>query len=242
MLPLFIIDEIPNSGITVIDGDEGHHAATVLRIEVGEEILISDGRGNWAQAKVVERGKSEISCEITKFGSTKPAEFKLTCIQALPKSDRVKETLELLTEGGVDRIIPWAAHKSIAKWNDKTEGLNKWKLHVRESSKQARRFIVPEVTELSTSNELKSRCAEFDLILVFHESANKSFSSQISESGTKFKNIAFVIGPEGGISDDEVKLLQEMGGKLIKLGVPVFRSSHAGVAALAAIQTAFKMW
>jgi 16S rRNA (uracil1498-N3)-methyltransferase len=231
---LFIIEEIPSSGIAIIDGDEGHHAATVLRIEVGEEILISDGRGNWAEAVVIERSKKSISCEIT---------IKLTCIQALPKSDRVKETLELLTEAGVDQIIPWSASKSIAKWSDKASGLQKWQTQVREASKQARRFRIPEVIDLKSTNELKERCRDFDLILVFHESANISFTALISRlEVSAYKNIAVVIGPEGGISESEIEIFESVGGKLVKLGAPVFRSAHAGVAALAAIQTAFKMW
>jgi 16S rRNA (uracil1498-N3)-methyltransferase len=57
-----------------------------------------------------------------------------------------------------------------------------------------------------------------------------------------YKNIAVVIGPEGGISESEIEIFESVGGKLVKLGAPVFRSAHAGVAALAAIQTAFKMW
>ncbi len=242
MRTLFIIAELPENGIAIIDGDEGHHAATVLRIEVGEEILISDGRGNWAEAVVKERSKKSISCEITKSGKIEPSKIKLSCIQALPKNDRVKETLELLTEGGIDQIIPWAAQKSIAKWSDKSDGLNKWKLHVRESSKQARRFRIPEVTNLVTTNELKAKFAEFDLILVFHESASKTFTNLISDLGYSFKNIAFVIGPEGGLTESEILDMQDMGGVLVKMGVPVFRSAHAGVAALAAIQTAFKIW
>lgn len=64
MRTLFIIKEIPNSGIAIIDGDEGHHAATVLRIEVGEEILISDGRGNWAEAVVLERIKNQFHARL----------------------------------------------------------------------------------------------------------------------------------------------------------------------------------
>ena len=243
MRTLFIIEEIPSSGIAIIDGDEGHHAATVLRIEVGEEILISDGRGNWAEAVVVERSKKSISCEITKSGAIGPVAIKLTCIQALPKSDRVKETLELLTEAGVDQIIPWSASKSIAKWSDKASGLQKWQTQVRESSKQARRFRIPEVIDLRSTNELKERCRDFDLILVFHESANISFTNLISGlEVSAYKNIAVVIGPEGGISESEIEIFESVGGKLVKLGVPVFRSAHAGVAALAAIQTAFKMW
>ncbi len=238
-----MIDQVPETGIALIDGDEGHHAATVLRIEVGEEILISDGRGNWGEAKVVERSKKSISCEITKTGALKESEIRLTCIQALPKSDRVKETLELLTEGGVDEILPWAANQSIAKWNDKLDGQRKWQSQVRESSKQARRFRIPEVTKIATSNEMKERCTQFDLILIFHESAKATITKVLADiSDGEYKKIAIVIGPEGGISASEIEIFESMGGKLVKMGVPVFRSAHAGVAALAAIQTAFKMW
>ena len=86
-------------------------------------------------------------------------------------------------------------------------------------------------------------CRDFDLILVFHESANISFTALISRlEVSAYKNIAVVIGPEGGISESEIEIFESVGGKLVKLGAPVFRSAHAGVAALAAIQTAFKMW
>ena len=107
-----------------------------------------------------------------------------------------------------------------------------------EASKQSRRFYIPEVSpKLDTDSAIKL-FGQFEQILICHESAN----SQISDVVKPASKTLIVIGPEGGITEDELKLFEQAGAKIIKLGRPVLRSAHAGIAAVSAVSALMKVW
>jgi 16S rRNA (uracil1498-N3)-methyltransferase len=241
MLNQFFVEHLPRSGQVVIDGDDGHHAVKVLRTTVGERIRICDGVSAYAEAEVISVGKSELTCEIKNFGEVTPARTRLTVVQALPKNDRVKETLELLTEGGVSQIIPWQADRSIAQWQSDSGA--KWKLAVREASKQSRRVVIPHVSDRASSRDVMVAISNADHILVFHESTTQSLSEVVmSFSRDSISHIALIIGPEGGITESELTEFCSRGAIAVRMGEPIFRAAHAGVAALAAVQTGLRLW
>ena len=124
MLTLFIVEKLPDSPLIEVDGDEAHHAIKVLRIKSGEEILISDGNGNWVRASVENIDKKSFTAKVLERGSREPRTPKLVVVQGIPKSDRIKEAIEILVESGVDLIIPWQADRSISKWQK--DSLAKW--------------------------------------------------------------------------------------------------------------------
>ena len=239
MLSLFFVPSLPASGMVVLDGDEAHHALVVTRLAVGEELLISDGASSWARGRISTATKRSAEIEIIESGTSEQRRPRLTVVQGIPKSDRIKETIELLTEAGVDRIIPWSAGRSIAKFQ--SDSLSKWQSGAVAAAKQSRRFWIPEINEASTLAQLPSVLGDAR-VLVLHESATASFSQSVDESWGTASEIAVVIGPEGGISDDELATFTERGATIVSMGTPVFRSAHAGIAALSALQTALGRW
>jgi 16S rRNA (uracil1498-N3)-methyltransferase len=155
-------------------------------------------------------------------------------VQALPKGDRSKEAIELLTEAGVDRIVPWMATRSIGKTSEK------FQITAREASKQSRRFRIPEVTGVATTSQICEAIGLSDLAIVFHESAKTKLSDQISSHNVE--HLLIIIGPEGGITEDELAAFTDAGAKVALMGRPILRSAHAGIAAVSAVSALLKVW
>ena len=238
MLSLFFVDKLSGGQTQTLESDEAHHAIKVMRLKTGEEIKISDGEGNWVSGPISEVGKKNLKIYVTANGIETSKKPELVLVQALTKSDRNKEMLELVTVAGVDRIIPWQAERSISKWQ--SNSYDKWTSSIKEAGKQSRRVNLPQLEKLMSAKDITDQISASDCILVFHESANEKFSDlDISQSAS---SIYLVIGPEGGITDTELEIFKLKGGKLVRLGEPVLRSAHAGFAALASIQTKLGRW
>ena len=240
MLPLFFCEQIPDRGDVVIEGDEAHHASSAARIKVGERVLVTNGRGRRAEVEILDINKRNIGARIIHLNDVARPKTILTVVQALTKGDRARETIELLTEGGAEIIVPWSASRSIGQWKEDKDALSKWKTWAKEATKQSRRSWIPEIVDVKSTHQIKEMIEDSELTLIFHESAVEKLSKVAT--GKPPKEILVVIGPEGGLSEDEVALFTTAGGHVVSMGTPVFRSAHAGVAALAAIQTSFGIW
>ncbi|NDE71939.1 MAG: 16S rRNA (uracil(1498)-N(3))-methyltransferase [Actinobacteria bacterium] len=240
MLPLFFCEQIPDRGDVVIEGDEAHHVGTAARIKVGERVMVTNGRGRRAEVEILDINKRNIGARIIDLADFPRPQTILTVVQALTKGDRARETIELLTEGGAEIIIPWPASRSIGQWKEEKDALSKWKSWAKEATKQARRSWIPEIVDVKTTQQIKEMIEDSEIALMFHESATEKISKVIG--GKPPREILLIIGPEGGISDDEAALFQGAGAHVVSMGTPVFRAAHAGVAALAAIQTGYGIW
>ena len=238
MLPLFFVDNLSGGNSQLLDKDEAHHAIKVLRVKIGEEIMISDGSGNWASGPIEELDKKTLQIKVSNQGEKKMHKPELVIVQAITKSDRNKEMLELITVAGVDRIIPWQSDRSISKWQ--SDSADKWELTIKESCKQARRVVMPKLSKSVNSRQLGEELSSSPFSLIFHESASANFSNVKIPSD--IHSIHLIIGPEGGITDDELLMFKGVSSNIVRLGEPVLRSAHAGFAALAAVQTKLGRW
>jgi len=238
MLTLFFVDDLPTEPGSRYEfsNDDALHAIRVLRMKNGDLFNLSDGKGSWSHVEAIEVHKKHMTVQVIKSGHQEALDTHFTVIQAIPKGDRIKETIELCTEGGADRIVMWKASRSIGKSDDKIE-----KLHVtaREASKQSRRFRIPEVIGVAATNAVVDQIAQADLAIVFHESATMKLSQVVAPG---CKKVAIIIGPEGGLTDDEIDTFAAAGAKVALMGRPILRSAHAGLAALSAVNTALSVW
>lgn len=229
MLQLFFLDNLDNPALI---GDNAHHAERVLRMSLGEELLVSDGRGSWARCAITSISKKIVELSVIEKGFEEVDQKSISVLQAIPKSDRAKEAVELLTAAGVSEIYPWQAERAIGRESDK------WAVSAIEASKQSRRFHIPVVHPKLDSESAIKMFKDFEQILICHESANLKISEVVKPAAKTL----IVIGPEGGISDKELELFESAGGKIIRLGRPVLRSAHAGIAAVSAVSTIMKVW
>lgn len=239
MLTLFFVPDLPTQvgAKYSFNSEDANHAIKVLRIEVDEVFRVSDGAGGWANVQVEEVTKRSLEVIVLEIGKQEPLEIKFTVVQALPKSDRAKEAVELLTEAGADVIVPWLANRSISR----TEVISKFATTAREASKQSRRLFIPELHETVKEKGVIELIKNADLALVFHESAEVKLSEIISPA-TKAKNVLIIIGPEGGITDQELAAFAQAGAHVAGLGRPILRSAHAGLAALSAVNSLLKVF
>jgi 16S rRNA (uracil1498-N3)-methyltransferase len=232
--PLFLVDDLPEADEVLVDGAEGRHAVDVVRLTVGEHVRVGDGRGVVVEGEVLAAGPQGLRVRVLARHEVPPQSPVLVLVQALPKGDRGPLAVELATELGVDRIVPWTASRSVTRWReDRIEkGLAKWRAAARAATKQSRRPRLPEVTEPRTTREVCGLLAEADLAFVLHEQARRRFAElSVPSSGT----VVVVVGPEGGLSDGEVLAFRAAGAEVVRLGAEVLRTSTAGAAALAAI-------
>jgi len=238
MLTLFFVDDLPTTvGANYeFDNEDANHAIRVLRMGTGNIFNLSDGAGSWSQVQVLTVAKKSMQVKVLETGTQEPLDTHFTVIQAIPKGDRIKESIEMCTEGGADRIVMWKAARSIGKSDDKIEKLQ---TTAREASKQSRRFRIPEVIGVAATNAVVDQIAQADLAIVFHESATMKVSEIVTPG---CKKVAIIIGPEGGLTEDEIDTFAAAGAKVALMGRPVLRSAHAGLAALSAVNTALSVW
>jgi 16S rRNA (uracil1498-N3)-methyltransferase len=238
MLTLFFVDDLPITvGATYeFNNEDALHAIRVLRMKSGDLFNLSDGKGVWSHVEALEVHKKYMTVQVIESGRQEALNTHFTVIQAIPKGDRIKEAIELCTEGGADRIVMWKAARSIGKSDNKIEKLQ---TTAREASKQSRRFRIPEVIGVAATNAIVDQIAQADLAIVFHESATMKVSELVAPGCTK---VAIIIGPEGGLTDEEIDTFAAAGAKVALMGRPVLRSAHAGLAALSAVNTALSVW
>jgi 16S rRNA (uracil1498-N3)-methyltransferase len=240
--PLFLVDAVPEAGPLVLDGPEGRHAATVKRLRVGEAVQVADGRGGLGEASVVAVGRDLVELTVGRRVELPPPAPRVVLAQALVKGDRGELAVELATEAGVDEVLPWRAARCVAKWENGPRGdkaLARWRGTVREAAKQARRPWVPPVGEPVSTAELAKRVAGADAALVLHESAADGLASIALPT---VGELLLVVGPEGGVSDEELAVLTSAGARAVRLGPQVLRASTAAAVALGALGVLTSRW
>ncbi|UYQ62065.1 16S rRNA (uracil(1498)-N(3))-methyltransferase [Streptomyces peucetius] len=234
--PVFLVESLegvaPGASVT-LDGPEGRHAVSVRRLAPGEEIVLTDGHGRGAAGSVVStEGKDRLVVEVRECPEEPEPAPRITVVQALPKGDRGELAVETMTETGVDAVVPWAAARCITQWRGErgAKSLAKWRATAREAGKQSRRLRFPEVAEGATTKQIAALLAAADFAAVLHEEgAEPLATAELPTTGS----IVLVVGPEGGVSPEELALFAQAGAKPYRLGRTVLRTSTAGTAATA---------
>ncbi|HYO41452.1 MAG TPA: 16S rRNA (uracil(1498)-N(3))-methyltransferase [Nocardioidaceae bacterium] len=236
-LPLFLHQGLaglaPGSSV-VLSGDEGRHAVVVRRVRVGEQVALTDGAGTRAVCTVTAVDSSVLHSTVDSVVASEPELPRVVVVQAIPKGDRGELAVEMLTEVGVDVIVPWAAARSVSVWrgDKQVKALARWRSTAREAAKQARRSWFPEVSEVVSTPEVVDLLRDASVPVVLHEAASGPLADlPVPGRG----EIVIVVGPEGGISDEELAAFATVGAEPVRLGSSVLRTSTAGVAATAAL-------
>jgi 16S rRNA (uracil1498-N3)-methyltransferase len=243
-LPVHLVPSLEGADVgasVTVDGDEAHHAVAVRRLRVGESVVLTDGYGVSVVGVVDATGKRTFTVTVASRVVVPRPEPGITVVQALPKGDRGELAVEVLTEVGVGRIVPWAAARSVAVWKGERaeKSLARWRSTAREAAKQARRSWFPEVDPLALTAEVAALVAASSLTVVLHEEAAHPLAAvPVPEAGP----IVVVVGPEGGLTEDEVAALVDAGAVSVRLGSEVLRTSTAGVVAVGALLARTARW
>jgi 16S rRNA (uracil1498-N3)-methyltransferase len=227
-------------GVVTLAGPEGHHAAAVRRLRPGERADVSDGAGTLAECVVTGVGKDSVTLDIRAVHTVPPPRPRLVVAQALAKGDRGELAVELMTEVGVDTVIPWAAERSITRWQAErgAKALAKWRATAREAAKQSRRAWLPEVADLATTAALAKRASTAYAIVLEADAPAKLHELPLPEG----EEILLFVGPEGGISPAERAALRDAGAIEARLGPTVLRTSTAGAIGAAMLLSRVGRW
>jgi len=243
-LPVHLVpslEGVVGGQVVEVTGEEAHHAVAVRRLRVGERVLLTDGRGATATGAVASTGKRRLGVDVVDVRREPRPAPDLVVVQALPKGDRGELAVEVLTEVGVATVVPWAAARSIAVWKGERAARShaRWQTTAREAAKQARRAWHPEVAPLARTVDVVERVREADLALVLHEDTAAPLARvEVPATGT----VLVVVGPEGGLSEEEVEAFEAAGARTVRLGSEVLRTSTAGVVAAAVLLAGTPRW
>lgn len=243
-LPVHLVESLSDATVgsfVEVTGDEAHHAVAVRRLREGERVVLTDGLGTSVMGSVASTGKRQLTVAVDSVERADRPDPAFTVVQALPKGDRGELAVEVLTEVGVDVVVPWAASRSVAVWKGEraTKSHAKWQATAREAAKQSRRSWLPTVAPLASTADLATILADADLAVVLHEDATTPLSAvEVPDSG----RIVVVVGPEGGIAPEELAALADAGARSVRLGAEVLRTSTAGVVAVAALLARTPRW
>ncbi|MEV6728660.1 16S rRNA (uracil(1498)-N(3))-methyltransferase [Streptomyces sp. NPDC051364] len=244
--PVFVVEEVPAGPEFVLDGPEGRHAVSVKRLNPGEDVVLTDGRGHWTEG-VVKAAEGKDRLVVTDLHAIEeepePA-VRITVVQALPKGDRGELAVETMTETGVDAIVPWQASRCITQWRGDrgAKSLAKWRATAREAGKQSRRVRFPEVAEAMSTKQVAALLAGADLAMVLHEDRDAPSGALATAELPAGGSVVLVVGPEGGVSPEELAVFAEAGALPYRLGSSVLRTSTAGTAATAVLLARTGRW
>jgi 16S rRNA (uracil1498-N3)-methyltransferase len=227
-------DRVGVGSVVTLDGPEGRHAAVVRRIGLGEIVTVTNGEGRGVRGPVVAVRKDGLDLEVAELLEAPVPAPRIVCVQALPKNERAEQAVDLLTELGVDEIVPWQASRSIVRWSGErgAKSLTKWQAVARESAKQSRRLTIPVITAPATTTQVAALLASAPAAYVLHEGA----SVPVATVRPPRTEIVLVVGPEGGIAPDELATFEAAGAHLILISDTVLRSVTAGAVAVAQLR------
>jgi 16S rRNA (uracil1498-N3)-methyltransferase len=245
MASLYLDESIPSGSVSIGDvitirGAEAKHAVAVSRVRPGDQIAVGNGAGLVAWGEVTSATPTELSLVVEMVSETEAPQPRLGLVQALAKGDRDELAVQAATELGVAAITPWAAQRSVSRWDGvkQSRGRERWQTIAREASKQSIRSTVPPVAPIATTAELAALAA-IDQVLVLDPTGSEALSAvELTATGT----IWLVVGPEGGISDKELTQLESAGARRVTLGTGILRTSTAGPAAIAVLNARLGRW
>ncbi|WP_372466636.1 16S rRNA (uracil(1498)-N(3))-methyltransferase [Microbacterium maritypicum] len=238
----FLVESSTDAGVgdlVSLTGAEAKHAAVVRRLRVGEAVTVGDGAGVWLIGAAEEVSPTRVEVRISDRVEHPAPSPRIVLVQALAKGDRDELAVQAACELGVDEIVPWQASRSVSRWEGPkaVKGRERWATIVREAAKQAHRAWLPEVIAPVSTKQLAERASSQRVLLL-----DPTASVRLSEITADGRDLVLVVGPEGGIAEEELDRLTAAGAERVLLGDTVLRTSTAGPAAIAVLSVALGRW
>jgi 16S rRNA (uracil1498-N3)-methyltransferase len=214
--------------------EEEAHALKVLRMQAGDACqALIDGR---IFAARIDEVQPAVTLRLEEeLPSTEPS-VRVTLYQGIPKGDKMDYIAQKCTEAGVNRIVPVQFSRCVAQWSgkDADKKIVRFQRIAAEAAKQSGRALTPCVAQPLPFGALEKALQDHDLTLVpWEEATGKGIASYLNGQ----RDIGILMGPEGGISPEEIACLQAWGARPVTLGPRIFRTETAGLAALISLLT-----
>lgn len=235
MFNFFVKEENRSENRFYIDGSDFNHIKNVLRMNNGEELLVScDGVSNLCRLVSIDGECAVAQITQENYHNTE-LPVKICLFQGLPKSDKMELIIQKAVELGVYEIIPVEMNRCVVKLDEKKKKskIQRWQAISESAAKQSKRNTVPLISDVLTYNEAMKKAKALDLLLVPYENARGMTAAKEALSYIKNgSSVGIVIGPEGGFEEAEVIAAEEAGGKRISLGERILRTETAAVTAV----------
>lgn len=238
MYHFFVEEKQVNGKNAYISGSDVNHIVNVLRMKIGEELLVSV-KGDWDYlCKIEEIENDRVNLKVLESMEQRELPIKLTLLQGIPKSDKLEMIIQKAIELGVSNIIPVKTNRVVVKIDEKkTQAkVNRWNAIAESAAKQSKRSIIPKVLKPQTIDNALEIVKDYGVKLLPYENADGiKKTKDILNSLDSKNNIAVFIGPEGGFEEAEVKKSTDSGFEVITLGKRILRTETAGLALLSNI-------
>ena len=239
----FFIDGIDNKDniVSIVENDY-NHIKNVLRMNIGDKIQICDKKtGESYLAEIHSIDKEKVNCTIIKELDNNEPFLNITIFQGIPKADKMDYIVQKSTELGAKKIVPVEMKYCVAKLNNPEKKIERWRKIAEASAKQCKRNIIPKIESAIDIRELIDEIKDYDLTIVAFENEKEHTLKSILDNNKDIKSIAIIIGPEGGISPEEIELFMKNNVKIASLGNRILRTETAAIAILAMIMYEFEL-
>lgn len=239
MYRFFVEQEQIGEKSVSITGKDVNHIKNVLRMKIGETILISDGDDREYICRICEINTDEVVADIEDMnGQTRELPIQVTLFQALPKGDKMETIIQKMVELGACNIVPVSTKRCVVKLDEKKAQtkVKRWNAIAESAAKQAKRGIIPKVSEPVEFKQAIKMAASMDMIFIPYEEAENMSATRILFSKIeKGMEIGIFIGPEGGFAQEEVESAGQIGAEAITLGKRILRTETAGMAVMSVL-------
>lgn len=222
----------------IIQGDDVKHIYKVLRLDVGDEIIINNSQGQEYLGSIADINKSFVAVNLLEaVEKNAESSIQIDLYQGLPKSSKMDYIVQKATEIGVNSVTPIITERVVVKSElGEFKKTDRWKRIALEACKQCKRTIIPDVNAPIIFDDLIEKLKDYDLIVVPYENKEDYGIKKMCESIKEVKSVAIIIGPEGGFEEEEIKLLEDIGAHIVTLGPRILRTETAGIVTAAVLQ------
>ncbi len=235
-MPKFFVkeNEIYNDIINIV-GEDVKHIANVLRKEIGDTLNICNiSTSDNFLCQIIEIEKEYIKCKIIdKIEDKTESEIEITVFQGLPKYEKMELIIQKCTEIGVTDFYPVSMERCIVKLDSKNEEkkVERWQKIAETAAKQSGRNIIPQIKNIINLKKLCNLFEKYDIVLLAYENEKENTLKNALKTlkNTYKSKIGIIIGPEGGLSESEVKTLKDAGAISITLGNRILRTATVGL-------------
>ena len=232
MARFFVTPEELEQNMVALTGENAQHAK-VLRLKIGEEVLLCDGEGREALCRMASADEAEI---LERRESASEAAVQVSVYMAFPKADKLEHVIQKATELGAYEIVAFPSGRCISKPDDKSlkKKLERWQKIASSAAEQSGRGRIPKVRVLSSFKEALLEAAKADKALMFYEN-EQAVTLKMALSEGNWKTASLLTGPEGGLEEKEVEQAREAGLQVCTLGKRILRCETAPLCALSAV-------
>lgn len=220
-----------NEDIAIITSSEQHHLRNVLRLELGDTIRIVDGKGSICIGEIYKINAEATEAKVLSRSFHERNTPFLTLFQGLPKNDKMELILQKTTELGVTQIVPMSTERSLHE--PSVNRFERWHRVVLSATKQSGRAWLPELSEIEKFEDCLNALQKFALSLIFWENEKEQHIKAVLREKTEVESIAFLIGPEGGFTNEEVYAAIENGCIPVNVGSNILRTETAAITGIA---------